>query len=289
MAISRNGWDVYTSSSNAKLTNFPWVTGRVRNGDHYIVLNYLAERYNKEVERINRASSWGYAYRAVRGASVVSEHATGTAVDFNAPKHPLGVSASRTFSPAQIKAIRKIVKDLNGSVRWGGEWSRPDGMHFELIGGNALMKKTANRIKAGKKPKPIITIPKPKPKDSPKEPSAKATDKDLKIQQRLKAIGLYKRSTDGVNGPYQKASVKAFQKQHGLVQDGNWGDKTEAKYKDNVKLQKALNLMKSTTPKLTVDGYLGKPTERRISDVLKRNAWSRRDLTSKLKDIGAWK
>ncbi|MGQ3385303.1 peptidoglycan-binding protein [Glutamicibacter sp. TV12E] len=289
MAISRNGWDVYTSSSNDKLTNFPWVTGRVRNGDHYTVLNYLADRYNKEVEKINRSSSWGYAYRAVRGASVVSEHATGTAVDFNAPEHPLGVSASRTFNATEIKAIRKIVKDLNGSVRWGGEWSRPDGMHFELIGGNALMKKTADRIKAGKKPKPIFTIPKPKPKDAPKEPSNKATDQDLKIQQRLKAMGLYKRSTDGVNGKYQQAAVKSFQKAHSLVQDGFWGPKTEAKYQDNVKLQRALNLMKSATPKLTVDGYLGKPTERRIADVLKRNAWSRRELKSKLKAVGAMK
>jgi len=129
-------------------------------------------------------------------------------------------------------------------------------------------------IKSGKKTNPTPT---------------KATDKDRKIQERLKAMGLYKRSTDGVNGKYQQAAVKAFQKAHKLVQDGAWGPKTEAKFDDNVKLQKALNLMKSTTPKLTVDGYLGKPTERRIADVLKRNRWSRRELTSKLKDVGAWK
>lgn len=287
MALSRNGWDVCTSSSNPKLINFPWVTGRVRNGDHFTVLNYLAERYNKEVEPITKAHSWAYAYRAVRGASVVSEHATGTAVDFNAPEHPLGVPASRTFSPEQIKAIRKIVKDLNGSVRWGGEWSRPDGMHFELIGGNALMKKSADRIKVGKKPKPLLSLPKPKPKDEPKEPSNKATDRDVEIQNYLKKMGLYNRSTDGVNGPHQEKAVKAFQTQHGLYPDGVWGAKTEAKYQANVKLQKALNKMKSTTPKLTVDGYLGKPTERRIADVLKRNGWNRRELTSKLKDLGA--
>jgi len=121
------------------------------------------------------------------------------------------------------------------------------------------------------------------------KPKPKATDQDLKIQQRLKAMGLYKRSTDGVNGKYQQAAVKAFQKAHSLVQDGFWGPKTEAKYQDNVKLQRALNLMKSATPKLTVDGYLGKPTERRIADVLKRNAWSRRELKSKLKAVGAMK
>lgn len=282
MAVTRLGWDILEPSSS-RLTNLPWVTGKCRSGDAHVILEELGRRFNAEVERITKAHSWGYAKRQVRGATVASEHSAGVAVDFNAPKHGLG--ATGTFSKAQVKAIHKILRELDYSVRWGGDYAgRKDEMHFELVGGTAKLKKVADKLRAGKKPN---ILPKPKPKAP--QPSAKATDKDLKIQQRLKAMGLYKRSTDGVNGKYQKAAVKAFQKAHNLVQGGNWGDRTEAKYQDNVKLQKALNLMKSTTPKLTVDGYLGKPTERRILDVLKRNAWSRRDLTSKLKDIGAWK
>lgn len=148
MATTRLGWDVFTSSSNPRLTNFPWITGRVRAGDAYTVLNELARRFNSEVEPITRAHSWGWAYRAVRGASVISEHSAGTAVDFNAPKHPLGRSG--TFTTAQVRAIRRILNDLDGAVRWGGDYSgRKDEMHFELQGGVKKLAAVAKKIRAG--------------------------------------------------------------------------------------------------------------------------------------------
>lgn len=150
MAISRNGWDVYSSGSNQNLVNFPWVTGKVRGGDHYVVLDYIAKRWNAEVETIRKDWSWGYANRPVRGASVISEHATGTAVDFNAPLHPLG--KKNTFSAADQAKIRQIMKDVSHAARWGGEWSRPDDMHVELIGGNALIGRVADQIRAGELP-----------------------------------------------------------------------------------------------------------------------------------------
>lgn len=148
MATTRLGWDVFTTSSNSRLTNFPWITGRVRAGDAYTVLNELARRFNSEVESITRAHSWGWAYRAVRGATVISEHAAGTAVDFNAPKHPLGRSG--TFTTAQVRAINRILSDLDGAVRWGGHYSgRKDEMHFELQGGVRKLAAVAKKIKGG--------------------------------------------------------------------------------------------------------------------------------------------
>lgn len=148
MATTRLGWDVFTTSSNPRLTNFPWITGRVRAGDAYTVLNELARRFNSEVESITRAHSWGWAYRAVRGATVISEHAAGTAVDFNAPRHPLGRSG--TFTTAQVRAIRRILNDLDGAVRWGGDYSgRKDEMHFELQGGVSKLAAVARKIKGG--------------------------------------------------------------------------------------------------------------------------------------------
>lgn len=282
MALTRLGWDILASNST-RLVDLSWVTGKCRSGDAHVILEELGRRFNSEVEPITKGHSWGYAARNVRGASVASEHSAGVAVDFNAPKHGLG--ASGTFTKTQVKAINKILRELDYSVRWGGDYAgRKDEMHFELQGGVAKLKKVADKVRAGKKPN---VIPKPKPKAP--QPSDKATDKDLRIQQILQKAGAYKRTTDGVNGPYQKDAVKSFQKAHGLVQDGVWGSKTVAKYQDNVKLQQALNRMKSTTPKLTVDGWIGKPSERRIADVLKRNAWSRRELTSKLQSVGAWK
>lgn len=247
MAISRNGWDVYTSSSNKKLVNFPWITGRVRNGDHYVVLNYLAERFNRDVEPIRKDWSWGYAYRDVRGVGgIVSEHATGTAVDFNAPAHPIG--KKNTFSVAKRGVIRQIVKDLQGSVRWGGEWSRPDDMHFELVGGNKKVGEVAALIRAGKLPgsvAPVGNVEKPKPTPAPKPKPKPSTgkvwpdvalkvtskhtteshnawvklmadvgykDKSLtkNIQRWLKDLGYYKGHIDGDFGGWTVESLQEF-------------------------------------------------------------------------------
>lgn len=214
MAISRNGWDVYSSGSNQNLVNFPWITGKVRGGDHYVVLDYIAKRWNAEVETIRKDWSWGYANRPVRGASVISEHATGTAVDFNAPLHPLG--KKNTFSAADQAKIRQIMKDVSHAARWGGEWSRPDDMHVELIGGNALIGRVADQIRAGELPglsgdvKPVGKPSKPsKPKPSvdksgawPEKP-LKVTDKhtaesDAAWRELMAAIG-YKDKDLGKN------------------------------------------------------------------------------------------
>lgn len=262
MTTTRNGWDVYKSYSDPNLVNFPWVTGKVRKGDHYTVLEYIARRFNNEVEKINVAASWGHNPRPVRGyTNVWSEHATGTAIDLNAPQHPIRVAASKTFSRAQIKRIRQIMKDCHGSARWGGEWSRPDGMHFELIGGNAKVSAMALRITGGK----VTPVGKPKPV-KPSKP--KKTNENASIQTALKTMGLYKGVIDGLDESMQKAAVKAFQKHHGLVQDGKWEKLTQAEFTLNKKVQKALR--KQGYSKQTVDGYYGDQTAANVRDFQRR-------------------
>lgn len=273
MAVTRNDWDIIDSGSSDRLVPLRWITGKVRKGDAHTILDALGARFNSEVEPIIKAHSWGYAKRTVRGtSSIPSEHSSGTAVDFNAPAHPIG--KANTFSPADRAKIRQIVRDFDGAIRWGGEWSRPDDMHFELIGGTAKLAAVAKKLAGGSvqpagKPKPTTPAkPAPKPAEAPSRA----------VQSKLKAMGL----------PGTVAGVKAFQKQHNLVEDGKWENLTEAKYQYNLKLQKALNAMKSTTNKLTVDGYIGVPSERRIADVLKRNAWKLADLEKNLKKVKAW-
>lgn len=148
MVLSQNGWTVVDTGTSPDLTVLPWVTGRVRSGDVHVVLAYLCRRFNAEVEPIDKASSWGYANRAVRGAADYSNHASGTAVDFNAPRHPL--AAVGTFTAAQRAAIGRILADLEGVVRWGGNYAgRKDEMHFEVIGRPSDVARVAARILAG--------------------------------------------------------------------------------------------------------------------------------------------
>lgn len=150
MSTSQNGWPVRTSS--ADLVPLTWVTGRVVPGDVHAVFDYLCRRFNREVEAIDPKSSWGYAYRAVRGqTSGFSNHASGTAIDLNAPRHPLGRSG--TFTLAQATAIRRILSDLDGVVRWGGNYSgRKDEMHFEINASAADVKRAAQKVSAPVKP-----------------------------------------------------------------------------------------------------------------------------------------
>ncbi|RMI13382.1 M15 family metallopeptidase [Cellulomonas triticagri] len=131
--VSVNGWPAVESGDDPRLAPFPWVTGRVLDGDVHTVLLHVAERFHAEVEPIDVSSSWGWAYRPVRGEDDgLSNHASGTAVDFNATLHPLG--ASDTFTDAQLVALRAILDEVAPVVAWGGDFDRADEMHLEIVG-----------------------------------------------------------------------------------------------------------------------------------------------------------
>ena len=152
MTVSQNGWSAFKVGTDANLTPLKWITGRVRKGNVHTLFDLFCQRFHKEVEPITQAHSWGFANRAIRGATVTSNHASGTAIDLNAPKHQLGRSG--TFTPAQVKALRKILKDFDGVIRWGGDYrGRKDEMHIEI---NASPARVAAVVKK-------LTTPKPKP------------------------------------------------------------------------------------------------------------------------------
>lgn len=122
----------------------------MRPGPAGFVLAVLVLWWHEVIEPINRGQTddWGYAKRPIRGSTTVySNHASGTAVDVNATQHPMGVPAYRTFTPAQIGRIRRRMKATRGVVRWGGDWSRPDGMHLEIGRGSTATRAYASAIR----------------------------------------------------------------------------------------------------------------------------------------------
>lgn len=68
-----------------------------------------------------------YNDRTVTASQKVSTHAWGIAFDINAAHNRLG---QRPTLDGQIVAIGK-----DHGLVWGGEWSRPDGMHFQYAKG----------------------------------------------------------------------------------------------------------------------------------------------------------
>jgi D-alanyl-D-alanine carboxypeptidase/Putative peptidoglycan binding domain len=132
MVSSQNGW---AANDRAAIASFTVPGGKValRKGAAGSLLAWAATRWHNEVEPLVWPGNWGYAERPIRGATALSNHASGTAIDLNAPKHPLATDPRTNFSPAQIAAVRRIMADTGGVLRWGGDYTgRKDGMHVEI-------------------------------------------------------------------------------------------------------------------------------------------------------------
>jgi len=111
----------------------------------------MAAGFDKKVEDIDfnyqggKLDDWAHAFRAVRGYSILSNHASGTAIDLNATEHPLGVRG--TFTEKQIATIDRRLKIYDGCIRWGGHYSgRVDAMHFEVNRDIAQCERVARRL-----------------------------------------------------------------------------------------------------------------------------------------------
>lgn len=149
MSTSQNGWPVLEQRTTGSLPRLrKWIvpgTGRhlvIRDGSAGFLLVLLTLWFHERVQRIDEGiwDEWGYAFRPVRGQSGgYSNHASGTAIDLNATRHPLGVAGTFTFrvGPRKVAAYARVrlhlARVFRGTIRWGGDYSnRVDAMHFEL-------------------------------------------------------------------------------------------------------------------------------------------------------------
>lgn len=171
--FSQNG---YSANDRALIGRYSLPGGEValRAGDVSVVLLWVANQWHERVEPLKWPGNWGFAERLIRGSTAtLSNHASGTALDLNAPQHGLGTPAARSFSSAQIDTIHAILDELDGVVRWGGDYdnparggragSRPDPMHLEINAGASAVKAVADRIRAGAA-SPARPTPSPRPR-----------------------------------------------------------------------------------------------------------------------------
>lgn len=143
MATSQNGYVVLDDDTTGKLPRLrlwqiPTVDRRLklRDGAAGFMLVHFALWFDQTIERLDakeQYDDWGWASRPIRGSSTISNHASGTAMDLNATKHPMGVKTSATFSSGEIHKIHRRLEFYNSCIFWGGDYqNRPDAMHFEL-------------------------------------------------------------------------------------------------------------------------------------------------------------
>ena len=125
---SYNGWPASDDKSSIGVVSNEYFPGGAKAGDVTTVLSYVAREFNSRVEPIVSGWCWGYTYKAnVNNPSQLSCHASGTALDINAPDHPNG--SSGTFTDAQVGAIYSILAEVQGAVDWLESY---DEMHFEV-------------------------------------------------------------------------------------------------------------------------------------------------------------
>lgn len=144
---SYNGWSVGTASMlSIKSYRVPgtsvYVTLRPVAAP---ILLWIGSQVDQRVANIDVSAGhrtpddWGYAYRYTRGAYSWSNHASGTAVDFNATQWPRTLYR---MTNAQVAECRQILAEVNHAagkriVDWGGNYRAAviDQMHWELAYG----------------------------------------------------------------------------------------------------------------------------------------------------------
>jgi hypothetical protein len=131
---SQNGWTASADPKEIGIGSFPVPGTKIKLRCAAPVAPLLvtfAAEFHQHIEPIDEGTldDWGYAFRNVRGSTdKLSNHSSGTAIDLNATKHPLGHAG--TFTPMQSVLIEALCKKYG--LTWGEKWKRPDGMHFEI-------------------------------------------------------------------------------------------------------------------------------------------------------------
>lgn len=157
-ATSQNG---YTANDESLIQTWtiPGTTRRVRlrRGAAGALLVDFAAWFHAHIEPLDtgQLDDWGFAVRPIRGQGVeydddgnavnLSNHASGTAIDLNATRHPLGKRG--TYTTAQYAAIRAKLKTYDGCIRAGLDYvKRADEMHFEIVRSPAACANVLSRL-----------------------------------------------------------------------------------------------------------------------------------------------
>lgn len=205
MATSQNG---FTASPDPSAIGVQRMTVpgtdvklNVRGGDIGRRLMEMARWWQENVEPLKPGECHGWVFRPIAGTNVLSNHASGTAIDLNAPQHPQG---ARGTVPGHLRDDISA-KAASLGLRWGGNFtgSSVDEMHFEVLrgggGGGGSARPTLRRGSKG----PVV--------------------RELQTLLNRGGAGLV---VDGLFGPRTDAAVRDFQRRKRLAVDGIVGPQT---------------------------------------------------------------
>jgi len=153
MITSHNGWTASIDPTAIGIGSYPVPGTKIKLRCAAAVAPLLvtfAAEFHQHIEPIDQGAldDWGYCYRNIRGSTdKLSNHSSGTAIDLNATKHPLGHAA--TFTPMQTVLIQALCKKYG--LKWGGDYThRKDEMHFEVSLNPAKCAELIGKLNIGK-------------------------------------------------------------------------------------------------------------------------------------------
>lgn len=161
MANSQNGWPVAPRSAvdELPLIRNVKVPNGVLKGDVAVIFRWLAAQYDRRVEPIKAGECWGWFVKRIEGSSTISNHASGTAIDINAPQNPMGSGTTkRSMTAAQIAECHRLEDESDNVLRWGGDFGRNDPMHWEIVGSRAACRAFVAKITRTTTPPRVVTM-----------------------------------------------------------------------------------------------------------------------------------
>lgn len=212
MSKAQNGWPVVNRDACVALVvagvKFP---NGVLKGDVAYLLTDVATQWHNRVEHLIKGHCWGYAKRRIGQGKTWSNHAAGCAIDINAPEHPDNTHPRQSLTTKQIDEIHAIERRYDGAVRWGGDWSDPDPMHWEVVGTAAQCARVAAKLKG--------------------QPELKRGAKGGAVRKAQTALNAVPDTgpditVDGDFGPLTESKTRRVQRHGDLADDGIIGPRT---------------------------------------------------------------
>ncbi|AMS03588.1 endolysin [Gordonia phage Emalyn] len=143
---SENGWRM-VNRDECVLIDVPGLlymdTAPVRRGYAAEALSAWAKWYDDNVPGEIISPTWGWS---ATNDVATSNHLSGTALDINATQYPWGDNRMARVYPDRVATIRRGLKEFEGIIFWGADWSRKDEMHFQLNHGTASGNGSSERL-----------------------------------------------------------------------------------------------------------------------------------------------
>ena len=156
------------------------------------------------------AGNWGYEARDVRGATYLSFHAYGLAIDVDAPHNPMTTAPGYGTMPHNAGALA-----TKWGCEWGGSWSgRRDLMHYECHLAPSEVAGVVAKNSPAKAPSASVALP---TLHQGSVGPAVAT-----LQRRLNLTP----AVHPAFGPATEAAVRMYQTRHKVSADGVVGPQT---------------------------------------------------------------